>query len=191
MFFSFLGDVALNCKPLERRSHLLLYIGAFFFMIAHIIYASAYYSIIEHFNKSFFNPGMYIACVIMQLLKWRLWWPCNKMELFDHIKWTKRSKMLYNTCAKSLQLCPTLCSLIDCSPLGFSVHRILQARVLEQVSRFLQEIILTWGWNPHLFWCLHWQAGSLLLVLPWKPHVIHIESFNCKRQTHHFISNNM
>ena len=33
--------------------------------------------------------------------------------------------------AKSLQLCPTLCNLIDCSPPGFSVHGILQARVLE------------------------------------------------------------
>lgn len=68
MFFSFLGDIALNCKPLEKRSHSLLYIGAFFFMISHIIYASAYYSIIRHFSKSFFNPGMYIACGIMVLI---------------------------------------------------------------------------------------------------------------------------
>ena len=31
------------------------------------------------------------------------------------------------------QLCPTLCSLIDCSPPGFSVHGVFQARVLEWV----------------------------------------------------------
>jgi len=33
-------------------------------------------------------------------------------------------------CAKSLQLCLILCSLIDCSSPGFSVRRILQARIL-------------------------------------------------------------
>ena len=37
-------------------------------------------------------------------------------------------------CAKSLQLCPTLCNPVDCSPLGFSVHGILQARILEWVA---------------------------------------------------------
>ena len=33
-------------------------------------------------------------------------------------------------CAKSLQLCPTLCDLMACSPPGSSVHGILQARIL-------------------------------------------------------------
>ena len=36
--------------------------------------------------------------------------------------------------AKSLQLCPTLCDLMDCSPSGSSAHGILQARILEQVA---------------------------------------------------------
>ena len=36
--------------------------------------------------------------------------------------------------AKSLQLCPTLCDPMDCSPLGSSVHRIFQARMLEWVA---------------------------------------------------------
>ena len=35
------------------------------------------------------------------------------------------------TAAKSLQLCPTLCDPMDCSPPGSSVHGIFQARVLE------------------------------------------------------------
>ena len=34
-------------------------------------------------------------------------------------------------CAKSLQSCPTLCDPMDCSPPGFSVHEILQERILE------------------------------------------------------------
>ena len=36
--------------------------------------------------------------------------------------------------AKSLQLCPTLCDPMDCSPPGSSVHGILQARILEWVA---------------------------------------------------------
>ena len=32
------------------------------------------------------------------------------------------------------QSCPTLCNLMDCSPPGSSVHRILQARILEWVA---------------------------------------------------------
>ena len=37
-------------------------------------------------------------------------------------------------CAKSLQLCPTLCNLMDCNPPGSSVCGILQARILEWVA---------------------------------------------------------
>ena len=33
--------------------------------------------------------------------------------------------------AMSLQLCTTLCDPMDCSPLGSSVHEILQERILE------------------------------------------------------------
>ena len=35
---------------------------------------------------------------------------------------------------KSLQSCLTLCYPMDCSPPGFSVHGILQARILEWVA---------------------------------------------------------
>ena len=38
------------------------------------------------------------------------------------------------TTTKSLQSCPTLCDPMDCSPPGFSVHVILQARTLEWVA---------------------------------------------------------
>ena len=37
-------------------------------------------------------------------------------------------------CAKSFQLCPTVCDPIDCSPPGSSVHGILQAEILEWVA---------------------------------------------------------
>ena len=44
--------------------------------------------------------------------------------------------MLHACCvyAKSLQLCPTLCDPLDCSPSGSSAHGILQARILEWVA---------------------------------------------------------
>ena len=37
-------------------------------------------------------------------------------------------------CGKSLQSCQTLCDPIDYSPTGFSIHGILQARILERVA---------------------------------------------------------
>ena len=40
----------------------------------------------------------------------------------------------YVRACKSLQSYPTLCDSMDCSPPGFSVHRILQARILEWVA---------------------------------------------------------
>ena len=39
------------------------------------------------------------------------------------------------------QSCPTLCNLMDCSPPGFSVRGISQARVLEWVAILLHYII--------------------------------------------------
>ena len=43
-------------------------------------------------------------------------------------------KALTCMCAKSLQLCPTLCDPMDCSLPGSSVQGILQARILEWVT---------------------------------------------------------
>ena len=48
--------------------------------------------------------------------------------------------------AKSCQSCPTLCNSMDCSLPGFSVHGILQARILEWVA-LLQGIFPTQGSN--------------------------------------------
>ena len=75
--------------------------------------------------------------------------------------------------AKSLQSCPTLLDLIDGSPPGSFVPGILQARILEGVATYppLRRGNLL---NPGIKACfssvfLHWQAGSLPLVLPGKP----------------------
>ena len=71
---------------------------------------------------------------------------------------------------KLLQSCPILCDPMDCSPPGFSVHGILQARILEWVAMpFSRGIFLTQGFNLRLLDLLHWQAGSLPLVPPGDP----------------------
>ena len=73
-------------------------------------------------------------------------------------------------CAKSLQLCLTFCDPMDYNLPGFSVHGILQARILEWVVfAVFQGIFSTQGSNPLLLRPLHWQAGSLPPAPPGKP----------------------
>ena len=50
-------------------------------------------------------------------------------------------------CVKSLQSCPTLCDLVDCSPPGFYVHGILQSRTLGGLPFPSQGIFPTQGSN--------------------------------------------
>ena len=50
--------------------------------------------------------------------------------------------------AKLLQLCPTLCNPMDYSPPGSSVHRILQARILEWVAMPSSEDLSNPGIEP-------------------------------------------
>ena len=58
--------------------------------------------------------------------------------------------------AKSHQSCPTLCDPVDCSPSGFSVHGILQARILQWVA-MTSSRGSSWprGLNLCLLWPLH------------------------------------
>lgn len=67
MFFSFLGDISLNCMPLEKRPHSLMYSGAAFFMVAHFMYAYAYYHLISINSYEYFNTGAISACAFMAL----------------------------------------------------------------------------------------------------------------------------
>ena len=73
--------------------------------------------------------------------------------------------------AKWLQLCPTLCDRMDCSLPGFSVQFIFLGKNTEVGCHgLLQGIFLSQGLNPCLLRLLHWQAGSLPLASPGKPH---------------------
>ena len=94
--------------------------------------------------------------------------------------------------AELLQSCLTLCDPMDYSPLGSSVPRILQARILEWVAIFYSQRCFhprdrTRG--SHIL--LHWQAGSLPLVPSGKPHKeMHneINIFSCLLTQHPFCS---
>ena len=55
-----------------------------------------------------------------------------EINLFCEVKGTNTHYAYVH--AHSLQLCPTLCKPMDCSPPGSSVHRILQARTLEWIA---------------------------------------------------------
>ena len=64
--------------------------------------------------------------------------------------------------AKLLQLCLTLCDAMDCSPLGFSVHGILQVRILEWVAIFSS------GAQGSNLGPLHWEPRVLATRSPGK-----------------------
>ena len=83
---------------------------------------------------------------------------------FTHLPQQSRSMMCVCLCSVA-QSCPTLCSPMDCSPRGSSVHGISQARILEwvrvRVQSLLQGIFPTQGLNPRHFHLLPRQADSL------------------------------
>ena len=67
---------------------------------------------------------------------------------------------------KVVQSCPTLCNPIDCSPPGSSVPGIFPGKNIgADCHVLLQGIFPTQGSNLCLLSFLHWQAGSLPLVL--------------------------
>ena len=63
-------------------------------------------------------------------------------------------------CVKSLQLCPTLCGLMDCSPPGPSVYGILQARILEWVAISFSSLCI----YLCAFTCIHLYIKACLCV---------------------------
>ena len=88
------------------------------------------------------------------------------------LNWTEYNILCVD--AKSLQLCLTLCSSMDSSLPGSSVHGILQARILEWIA-MPSSRGSSWSrdWT-HVSYvsCTDWQVGSLPLVPPGKPNII-------------------
>ena len=73
-------------------------------------------------------------------------------------------------CAKLPQSCPTLCTPMNCSLPGYSVHEnSLGKNTKVGFHELLQGIFPTEGLNPCHLHLLHWQMGSLPLTPPGKP----------------------
>ena len=97
--------------------------------------------------------------------------------LFTVVKMWKQSKFpLTDECVLVTQSCVTLCGPMDCSPTGFPVHRILQARTLEWVaspfSRWIDKENVVWILFSFFFFFLKrrksyhiWQHGWTLRAL--------------------------
>ena len=62
---------------------------------------------------------------MVQLLWTTVWWLLTKLSIL--LPWVSMSVLV-------AQSCPTCCNPMDCSLLGSSVHRILQARILGWVA---------------------------------------------------------
>ena len=74
------------------------------------------------------------------------------------------------TRAKLLQHIWVFCDHMNCSPPGFSVCGVSQARIWEWIAMpFSRDSSWPQGSNLCLLCLLHWQAGSLPLVPPGKP----------------------
>ena len=84
-------------------------------------------------------------------------------------QFTKNLPFIVCVLENSLHLCLTLCDHMDHSPPGSSVHRILQARILEWVA-MRSSRASCWPRYQTLILCLlHWQMDSLTLAPPGKP----------------------
>ena len=88
----------------------------------------------------------------------------------NRIYGTKPSCKCFLMRSNNFQSCPTLYDTMDHSPLGSSVHRILQARILEWVA-MPPSRGSSWpsAWTCNSLCLLHWQVGSLPVVQPEKP----------------------
>ena len=104
------------------------------------------------------------------------YWICKIINIIAYYGSFFSSLLYVCQCAKSLQLCPTLCNPMDYSLPGSSVHGIFQARILEWVAMPFSRDFPTQGLNPRLLYLLHQQAGSLPLSPLGKTYM---ETFNC------------
>ena len=100
----------------------------------------------------------------------------NFIHLKSFAKQTQRNtNLLYFVCVcvcvcvLIAQLCLTLCNPMDCSLPGFSVHGILQARILEWVVILFSRGCSNPGIRPR---SPAWQADSLLSEPPGKPNYL-------------------
>ena len=101
---------------------------------------------LEKFSSAFFLWFSLVALFLLSYYEIAFFFPCCY-------------------CCLVTQFRLTLFDPLDCSPPGFSVHGISQARILEWVCCFLpQGIFLTQGSNLHLLHLLHCRGNTYMCV---------------------------
>ena len=86
----------------------------------------------------------------------------GRLFLWIFYKWSLKALISYCVCAACLvgQSCLTLCDSVDYSPPGFSVHEILQARILEWAA-----IPFSRGSSPPRDWTgIYCIAGRFFII---------------------------
>ena len=102
--------------------------------------------------RKFFTKDMYLNWLRMNRRVDSKWLKISNRPL--HLYPLLHLYICLWVCAKLLQSCPTLCNPVDCSPPGSSVHRILQARILDWVAMpFSRGFFPTQGSNSSLLHC--------------------------------------
>ena len=89
------------------------------------------------------------------LSEWTILGTCQvHVHIFENIK-ISIYVFMHTVLCLVVQSCPTLCNPMDCSPPGFSVYGILQARIHTHRAYYdlLQEIFPKQGSNPGLSHC--------------------------------------
>ena len=113
----------------------------------------------------FFTLGVHYYILLIMVRNYNL--SLNKIlsTIFFNLLGLRRMCM----CTKLLQSCLTLCDPLGCSLPGFSVHGILQARILEWIAMPFSRTSSQQGLSLCLICLLHGQAYSLALAPATKP----------------------
>ena len=115
----------------------------------------------------------------------------------DFSSWDLSPPRIIHSCAKSLQSCPALYDLMDCSPPGSSVHRTLQARTREQAAMPFSRDLPDPGIEPGSLSLLRWAGRLFTSSTTWDPFSdqlkptstsVRAASPNSLSEAHHFPS---
>ena len=113
------------------------------YFLRHFIFSMAYQLYFLFFGDSFraviLKQAVFSSQVYMSMSR-DTFFLHDSMEVLLVSTWY-RSRIFASVKVLVAQFCPALCDLMDCSPLGSSVHGILQTRILERVA--MQGIFLT------------------------------------------------
>ena len=152
---------------LVNSIHLYLWLYFLSLFLSSYCFISFYTVLVTYFLKKCYFSHLIFLCIIVwnlypltELLTYKITDTALKNNLF----FRKLNVELICMHTKLLQLCPTLCTPMDCNPPAPLSMEILQARILKLVAMPPSRGSLDSGIKPGLLGLLHWQMGSLPLA---------------------------